>query len=224
MTLKMLTTALSALTLFIAFSASAGVITDTNNDSFIDTSTGLEWMDFGINNGQSYNYVASQLGQGGQYQGWALASKEQVYTMWANAFLGLGASDENANHSGTGQLYVSDGYGVSGSVFSETFDAMGSNIAYNIGTPYEYNYNLAWFAGNNGLSYVYKQEFTGSYYDLNRNDIAYIYDNNNYDSNLNRSYEQRSTMLVRSTVSAPATLAIFALALIGLRFRRQARR
>ena len=43
------------------------ILIDTDNDSFIDMNTGLEWMDFGINNNHTYNFVASQLGEGGSY-------------------------------------------------------------------------------------------------------------------------------------------------------------
>ena len=59
-------------------------IIDTDEDSFIDTQTGLEWMDFGINNHQSFNEVSSQLGAGGEYEDWRLPSIDEVYTMWHN--------------------------------------------------------------------------------------------------------------------------------------------
>ena len=93
-------------------SSYTGSIIDTLNDSFIDTSAGLEWMDFGINNNQSYNYVISQLGSGGVYEGWRLPTREEVLTLWANAYLGLGPDYENADHYGLGELRVVEDGGI----------------------------------------------------------------------------------------------------------------
>ena len=60
--------------------AEASII-DTNQDSFIDTETGIEWMDFGINSQYSYDYVTSQL-DGGIYDGWEVANLEQARSLF----------------------------------------------------------------------------------------------------------------------------------------------
>ncbi|MBA6348116.1 hypothetical protein [Colwellia sp. BRX8-9] len=41
-------------------------------------------MDFGINNGQSFDYVSSQFSAGVEYDHWRLPNTEDVYTMWAH--------------------------------------------------------------------------------------------------------------------------------------------
>ena len=68
--------------------AIAGIITNTNHDSFIDQTTNLEWMDFGINNHLSYNQVVELLAT--DYYGWMLPTESQVVTLSNNLFGGKG--------------------------------------------------------------------------------------------------------------------------------------
>ena len=77
---------LGSLFMMVSATANAALISDNSfvQAGFKDTSTGLVWMDFGINNGQSYNYVSSQLASGGEYSGWRLPSADEVYLMWQN--------------------------------------------------------------------------------------------------------------------------------------------
>ena len=74
--------------ILITFSmtASAGLINTTEN-SFIDENSSLEWMDFGVNNTDTYDFVSSQLGNGQAYEGWRLATIDEVYNMYSNTFL-----------------------------------------------------------------------------------------------------------------------------------------
>ncbi|NQY65894.1 MAG: PEP-CTERM sorting domain-containing protein [Alteromonadaceae bacterium] len=204
--------------------ANAGLIIDTNNDSFIDTSTGVEWMDFGINNNQTYNYVASQLGTGGIYEGWALATKDQVFTMWANAFLGLGAAFEDPDIYGPGALKVMDGFGASESVLVTISEIMGVNRIVEEGTASERHLRTGLFKGSNSLGYTYFALYTGSTITLNNHDTTIVIGHNNvglHEESISRSY---STMLVRSDIGPtevhePTTLAIFALGIMGFVFR-----
>lgn len=213
---------LAAVVLLFATSVTAGPITDTTNNSFIDDTTGLEWMDFGVNNGQSFNYVASQLGVGGQYTGWQLPTMTQVYTLWANAFLGTGAQYTNANHFGAGQLFTHDGEGVVGSVYSATFEAMGYNEAYNVGTADEQHYAFGWFEGTNGLALVHYNHFPDTAGISQYRDIAQLRDNGNYEAYRNSNPSHWSTMLVRAaSVPAPSAIGFLSLGLIGLVLRRR---
>ncbi len=209
-----------------SLSVHAGLITDTNNDSFIDENTGLEWMDFGINNNQSYNYVTSQLGQGGQYQGWELPSVEQVYTMWTNAFIGLGSKQEQITLH---KLKIDDGQGVSGSTLQDNILKMGINKTYRPSTKKESYRSLGWYEGTYGLAYVATTTYTGSTYDIMANDSAKLIDKASYDRYKGTILTQWSTLLVRnnvsasskrSSVSAPATMTIFALSIMGLALGR----
>ncbi len=68
--------------------AIAGIITNTDHDSFIDQTTNLEWMDFGINNHLSYNQVVELLAT--DYYGWMLPTESQVVTLSNNLFGGRG--------------------------------------------------------------------------------------------------------------------------------------
>ena len=197
--------------------ANAEYMVDTGNDSFIDTSTGLEWMDFGINNNQSYNYVSSQLGLGGTYESWRLATADEVYAMWTTAFI----SDENQwmdlNYFGDGQFYTYDYRGIEGNLWDVNSDVMG------------YNWNIT---GNDKQSRGWFEDSSGNF--------TYVYVNNtshpNYHDKAHLGGEvvgsddvnqYSSTLLVKDImvdevvdVNEPATLAIFALGIIGLRIRR----
>ncbi len=212
-----------ALILLISISANAGIITDTDNDSFIDDTTGLEWMDFGINNGQSFNYVVSQLIEGGVYKGWRLPTTSEVYALWENAFAALVTE--------TGRLSASDGAGVVGSVFTEAFKAMGYNSSYNSNdfpdTDGRVNFidkeSGAWFQGTDGLSWVGTFQITDELVIFDQDDFIGLYDHDNYDRDKSYVAEVYSTLLIRKAtnkVPEPSTLAIFALGLIGLLSRR----
>jgi len=71
--------------LFISQVASAGII-DTDRDSFIDDTTGLEWLDINMTTNKSYNYVASNLGQGQEYEGWRLPNFNEVVQLIMTTF------------------------------------------------------------------------------------------------------------------------------------------
>ncbi|WP_233558180.1 PEP-CTERM sorting domain-containing protein [Alginatibacterium sediminis] len=202
--------------------ANAGVILDTDRDSFIDSATGLEWIDFGINNGQSYNYVSSQLNSGGVYEGWSLATSEQVYTMWANAFLGIGADYENANHYGRGQLHANDGQSEFGSVFSAIFLAMGHNKKYDEGTISEHHEATGLFISQDEIGLVQTRSNIGPLESLFVDDTVKLKLVKNFIRPREIKDDELSTMLVRSAVDVPepSTLAIFALGMISLTSRR----
>ena len=203
----------------------AGLIENTDNDSFIDNSTGLEWMDFGINNGQSYGYVSSQMEIGGVYDGWQLASSDQVYEMWSNAFLGLGSRLEDENYFGLGQLRVIDGRRKRASTLSPILTVMGFNTVTS-GSFIPTQSSKGLFEGQSGLSFIEAHERFGMYSDYTHDDFVQIVDNNNYDNYKQNGHAEFSTMLVKvNQVPEPSTFIIFALGMMGLatcRFKKQA--
>lgn len=56
----------------------AGAITN-------DTATGLEWLDLTFTNGLSYNFVSTQFGSGGQFEGFRYATSLEVDTLFRDA-------------------------------------------------------------------------------------------------------------------------------------------
>lgn len=49
-----------------------------------DTISGLDWLDLTETNNMSRNYVLTQLGSGGQFDGWRYASSAETVALWAN--------------------------------------------------------------------------------------------------------------------------------------------
>ncbi len=207
------------LIMLISISANAGIITDTDNDSFIDNSTGLEWMDFGINNGHTFDFVSQQTIAGGIYEGWQVASAEQAYGMWMNAFRDI-ESIITTDAAGAYEAY--HGAEVVRSNFAVLYDIMGVNVTrlpprWN----YEYDISVGWFNGTFGMSYVAYVEYTDPDLDMQFDDTIYYLDSDKSSDIYDEIDKKHSTMLVKITkVPEPSTLAIFALGLIGIASRR----
>ena len=84
------TIALIAPALFFSTSVSAALVsTDLNSsgDGLItrDTSTNIEWLDLTESRNLSYDYVSSQFGVGGQFEGWRYATSSEVNTLFDSA-------------------------------------------------------------------------------------------------------------------------------------------
>jgi len=77
-----------ALSASLAFSATTSFAASTdftdNNTYTTDTISGLDWLDVTISAGQSYNYVSSQFGSGGEYEGYQYATGSQVNQLVSN--------------------------------------------------------------------------------------------------------------------------------------------
>jgi len=211
--------------LTLSFISTAGIITDTSNDSFIDETTGFEWMDFGVNNTYTYNEVSSLLNIGDEFEGWRIADEDDIAELMTNAFLGLGASDENPNYYGTDMLRIRDGKGANGSVLSAIFDTMGVNVVNRRGTKYESEASYGLFESSNGLGLIENYEFTGSSRDYAFDDQAQFRTTVNFDVLADSTTIIYSTMLIKNEITSaqvpePTTLVIFAVGVLALlRFR-----
>ena len=66
---------------------------NTANDSalLLDTNSQLQWLDLSITANQSYNDVSAQLLQGGTYEGFRYATRDEVFQLWSEA----GITDTN---------------------------------------------------------------------------------------------------------------------------------
>ncbi len=198
---------LSAVLALISVTSNAGII-DTTNNSFIDTDTGLEWMDFGVNNSHTPQHVWDNIGT--LYPGWRAASQAQVLLMWDNAFGGRG-SDWDAQFDGLGYYSIYNDDTDADSVHEAVFDVM----SYNSTTSDAYNAK-GWFEDDDGfLSLVaYEDHHVGF-------DWVYAIGRGTEHTGFRtKEGDQWSTMLVRD-VPEPATLAIMGLGLAGIGWRRR---
>lgn len=200
MKLKFLKTTLAGLVFAVSGLVNAG-FTDTTHNSFIDETTKLEWMDFGINNGKSYNYVVSQLGSGGLYAGWRLPTKDEVLIMWKHAFLDLGANIEEPNMYGKEQGLVADGKNKTGSVFKTLYATIGWNTIVAFRTDRENAFYYGLYASSKGLSYISGVQRRGKVTDIENNDINVFHDDANMDIYLNKGHRAWSTLLVKDFVN-----------------------
>lgn len=226
MKLKFLGSALCSLALLLTNNANAGLIvdgTDTNIETFIDTSTNIEWMDFGVNNDLTFNEVKDELGKGGRYEGWQLASLSQVYEMFENAFFAFSEATTTKSHNGVdGHWKASHGKGEEGSVFKSLLNIMGYNEFYNFGVN-DTGYDAYGLVEANGGLYALSFEYhTGENLsrfvqgsDLQYDDYAQVLKVR--DSLASVRGSDISTLLVRTTeVSEPSAFAILAFGLMAL--------
>lgn len=51
----------------------------------LDTETGLRWLDLDLTDGRSVEDISSQLGEGGEFEGFRYATVEEVEQLWINA-------------------------------------------------------------------------------------------------------------------------------------------
>jgi len=221
---------LMALVLFFTSTVNAGII-NTNNDTFIDESTGLEWMDFVINNHYTFNEVSSLLGKGSEYDGWRLATETEALDLWYNAFrfdspLAHVYFPLDYRRDGLDNNYYLIGYYsnfrksynpiVYRSVWDDVFDVMGFNISIREGSTLTASGLFLTDKGNiSVLSYQNKSKLT----EPNVRDSIVAFGAMNQINTIREiANSGHSTMLIK--VPEPSTLAIFALGMVGLVSRR----
>lgn len=196
---------------FLSLSSNATLI-DTDNNSFIDDTSSLEWMDFGINNGISYDTVKNLLGENEVYEGWRLANERDILGLWMNTFGDISEGFKNLNHYGNGFGRVDQANDINGnSTIESIFAVVGFNTLLGLD-----EYSLAWFEGSDGnLKYFHLYNSTSD----GKDDKAFV---NGEFANFN-SWRARpstfySTMLVKDyqpslngsvTVSEPPSYALF---------------
>lgn len=199
---------------------------DTDRDSFIDTESGLEWMDFGMTNNLALSYVLNNLGAGGEYFGWRLPSESEVLDLWQKAFFdrleGPTLSDMD------GEFYE-DLYMVYNRIGSNDyrldelerlFDIISYNYAPNIGSGYGFYYGLGWFYSADGtIDYARFQV-----YERWRPEIGFaqIYQGGDYQHYLDVVSPYTATFLVKSvtSVTEPSSLVVIFVVMLFI-FRKK---
>lgn len=203
------------LSLGLMINTAQAAIIDTANDSFIDTETGLEWMDFGINNIHSYDFITTQLGAGGEYEDWRLPTYDEVYTMWFNVAM-FDHVEADTEFYEDNYLYGEDA--AADSVWENVFDTIGHNVLID---DFDGSYFLTagLFEGTDGLSeLIYRDREEG-------HDMILFNDAANYD--FHRPLVQLTTSTVLVSVNSspvevpePNLMLLFA-GLVGLLLKRR---
>ena len=78
-------TALFAWILLLSSTTGAQAALIANGDFTTDTDTGLDWLDHSVTAGLSFNQVTAELGAGGLFEGWQVATLDQAQTYLTNA-------------------------------------------------------------------------------------------------------------------------------------------
>jgi len=202
--------------LFISQIASAGII-DTDRDSFIDDTTGLEWLDFNITAPHSFNYVTANLGQGQAYDGWRLATVNEAIQLVKSGF-----SDEATYLSEEPTRTIALEQSRINSQFEDQFDIMGYSYMSS-----RFNAAYAYFTDNQGdIARFYIQDIRATD-STNFDSAAVDYNRGDFFENRRELILGTSTLLVKGTstatttqVSEPASIFVFALGIMALGLRR----
>jgi hypothetical protein len=203
--------------LALPLSVSASLITDTNNNSFIDNVQSLEWMDFGQNNQLTYNQVNSLINSPANAGNWRLATEEQAISLWTSLFANKGATANyfdidnnylmNFSDYSTSQLHW-DFYEIMGyNVIHTAVDGRGIGasrglVANAFGGLTSFNFSN----NTNGSSVVTAENHksTDQFYKVHTSDW--------YSTLLVRDYNASPI----TSVPEPASLAIFVLGIMAL--------
>lgn len=184
----------------------------TNNDNLAmrDLESGLVWLDFGVNNGESINSVVDNLS--GTYSEWRLPTEAEVKGLWAklvgnNATVGLwelfniwGANKTPTEHLpylSWGYFLGDDGFLGAASIL-EKADASGSTGGY-------YGNSIA---VANIDSRIIDLKYDGSDY--------YLFD-------LDGAFEISTLLVKKANFSEPSSLFLLCLALLITLMRRKMR-
>ena len=192
----------------------AGII-NTANDSFIDQDTGLEWIDFGITNNQSFDSVVANLGS--TYSTWRLPTYNEVLVMWSGIFdqPGWGWHPDGFDNG-----YLTNS--INGdSPWLPLIDIIGYNIANADLT--KFNITGLIDTGNPQLGNVSVVAFEGGIGFFGANAQIHFAGNPGQHER-NTALPFQSTMLVKNaSVPEPATLALMGFGIVGLGFVRRRR-
>jgi len=211
--------------LFLALPTYATLI-DTDRDSFVDPSTKLEWMDFGVNKGMSYRDVERELLVGGLFDKWRLPSSDEVYSLWFTqiAILGDYYNYNYAAPSYRGSITDQTDITKPHSSFESIFDVLGARNEVYFNSTYNQwvDVSLMKFQGKAGLAsieLVDREDNIGLFRDYIDLTDAPDWSSEYY---YNERIERYGTLLVKdaSKIPTPSTIVLMFLSLIMIIMRK----
>jgi hypothetical protein len=185
-----------------------------DNKASLQISTGLVWMDYGVNSSKNFYQVVSELNS--TYSGWRLATEGEIKNLFGELFSDV----ENQYHDGNQSLWYGSGINVAAALA-----IMGTDYSAASSGPNDtYAYGTGWFLSDSNKlnnAYMYTQSYDGSTYYSQSAEICC--GDIDYADTFNPDYTGTSTMLVRNSVSVaePTTLWLLAMGLLGLGFMRR---
>lgn len=210
---------LIATALVLSTSVNAALISSnwqTVGDGFItqDTESGLSWLDLSITYSMSYNQVSSQLGIGGEFEGFRYATTEEVLALW-NDNLNI---DLSASRLSTTEFGPADPELATATLF------FGDTIQDN---PYFIGYGLVGITGTastnpmgayhcNGQPSTDCHDAIGSYYDVTSGQSWYHTAVNNPEHDDSTDPFFGSYLVQTSVVPIPTAAWLFSSGLISL--------
>jgi hypothetical protein len=205
--------------------AQAGVIegSDPLIATFVDTSSGLEWMDFGVNNDASRSVSSLVDNLPAIYPEWRLPTFREVIDLFVGTFEPFSEGntfDFDYDGGSTGGLfrYTVTDFATVGSAFNPIFAVMGFDKQGSFSkeaTAYFFN-DIGTLSA---VSYADRDPVAQGI-DSSFDEITAYVGQNETVFNLS-NIDEYSLLLVRSEkVPAPETLGLISLGLLGLRMRR----
>ena len=208
----------SALFLFLTISFNCfSALINTDYDSFIDSNSGLVWIDFGQTNKLSYNEVVAELEDGGLFSAWRLPTAQEVHGMWSGSIASLYNATSNylSAPEFDQQVFGADRSYKLNSPFESLFDIMGFNEFRTSGGDADTAVSLGHFQGFAGLAFleVVDRSFQDGYY----GDYLRLTDRPDWSADYyyNSAFPSQSTLLVRK-VSEPSIAALLVFSLVFL--------
>ena len=190
----------TATALILSSSVNAALISEdlnTLSDGLItrDTTSGLRWLDLTETRGLSYNYVNSQFGSDGLYEGWRMATPAEVVGLWLNFNIDLSAG---AYSYGNG--IIDPNIQLATEVIGETYHPAGLNLYTGVHGWVKDNFLITAVG-----TYSYNNS-TNNYFPLRHDTV----------SGYGGITDPTSGVYVVSTVPVPPAVWLFGSGLLGL--------